>query len=227
MLNLKVQTRQILGKKTRLLQAQQKVSGILYGPKIAKPMPLEMGLKELEKVYRDAGQNTLIHLELPDGQEKAENVVLIHDIQKNPISQRIIHVDFYQVPLDKKIVIMIPFELEGEAPAVRDEGGVLVRNVYEIEVRALPTKLPSEIKVSISNMAHIGDTIHVRELVIAPDVEILNNPEEVLVSIAAPKEEVAPEATAETPEEGLEEIKTEGEVKRAAEEAKKAEGAAE
>jgi len=229
MLNLKVQSRQTLGKNIQSLRVQNKVPAILYGPKITKPLSLEINLEDFEKVYKDAGQSTLIHLETlgsDEGKEKTENVVLIHDIQRHPVSRRVMHVDFYQVPLDKKITIMIPLEILGEAPAVRDEGGILVRNVYEVEIRALPTKLPAEMKVSISNMSHIGDAIHVRELVLDPDVEILNNPDEVLVSIAAPKEEVVEETVTEAPEENLGEIKTEGEVKRAEEEAKKTEEAA-
>jgi len=215
-LQLKAKKREIFGRKTKCLRAENLLPAILYGPKI-KNTPLVLDYKSFEKVWKQAGESSLINLEVEG--EKKKYLVLIHDIQQDPLTDKIIHVDLYQPDLEKKVTAWVPLVIIGEAPAVKNLGGTLVRNLDEVEVRALPKDLPHEIKVDVSNLKEIHDEILIEDLQIPDNVEILKNPKEVVVTVAPPErveeelveeEEVKePEVIKEKEEEKEEEPKTE------------------
>ena len=138
--------------KVRVLREQGIIPAILYGPK-NKPMSLKVGEKEFEGIYKEAGASSLINLEIED----TKSPVLIREVQRDPLRGGAIHIDFYQPPLNKEIEVMVPLVFEGEAPAVKDLGGTLMRNIQEVEVRALPQNLPHEIIVDISGLTAFGD----------------------------------------------------------------------
>ncbi len=215
-LQLKAKKREIFGRKTKCLRAENLLPAILYGPKI-KNTPLVLDYKSFEKVWKQAGESSLINLEVEG--EKKKYLVLIHDIQQDPLTDKIIHVDLYQPDLEKKVTAWVPLVIIGEAPAVKNLGGTLVRNLDEVEVRALPKDLPHEIKVDVSNLKEIHDEVLIEDLQIPDNVEILKNPKEVVVTVAPPErveeelveeEEVKePEVIKEKEEEKEEEPKTE------------------
>ena len=155
---------------------------VLYGPKI-ESQPLEIDLKEFEKVYEEAGETSLISLTLG----KENFLVLIHAIEIDTLSQKAIHVDLYQPRLDEEIEAMIPLVFEGEAAAVRDFGGTLVKNIHEIEVKALPQSLPHEIKVNIDKLKTFQDNILIKDLSLPQEVEVLKEADEVVVFVASPE----------------------------------------
>jgi large subunit ribosomal protein L25 len=179
--------------------------------------------KEFEAAYKNAGENTLLSINIKDADKSnipAENAVLIRDPAVDPLSRKFIHVDFYQVPMDEEIDISIPLVFENEAPAVKSEGAVLVRNIYDIEVSALPKDLPREITIDLSKLAHMDDAILVKDIIVGPGVVIKAEKDLVVVYVTAPeKEEIAEEPAEEV---AASEIKTEGEEKRAEEAAKEA-----
>lgn len=214
MLSLSAKIRTELGRKSKKLRKDGKIPAVLYG-KIAKSTPIVIGYKEFEKVYNDAGESALISLNMENAKDiQAENTVLIRDAVIHPLTRLFTHVDFYQVPMDEKISVSIPLVFEGEAPAVRDEMAVLVRNIYELTVKALPKDLPREIRVDLSRLDHSGDSVLAKDLIIPAGVEIDLKEGFVIVSAAAPvAEEIAETPVAEAPVAA--EIKTEGEVKRA------------
>lgn len=184
MLTLSAKIRKDLGKKVKYLREKGIIPAVLYGPKI-KDIALEVNLKEFEKVYKEAGESTLLSLKVED--EKKENLVLIHSLEKDPLTGIISHVDFYQPRLEKEIEVKIPLVLEGEAPAVKDLGGTLIRHILEITVKALPQNLPHEIKANINDLKNLGDSIVIENLIVPENVRIINDPKDIIVSIAAPE----------------------------------------
>ena len=184
MLSLSAKIRKTLGKKAKGLRKQGILPGILYGPKI-KNLALEVDLKEFEKIYKEAGESTLITLSLPEKKLKA--LILIYDVQFDPISNKPIHVDFLQPSLKEKITANVPLIFEGESKAVEDFEGTLVKNISEVEIKALPQDLPHEIKVNIESLETFEDEILIKDLKVPADVEVLKKPDEVVANIAPPE----------------------------------------
>ena len=145
MLTLLAKIRQISGKKTKTLRKKGILPAILYGPKI-KSSSLEVDSKEFEKIYQEAGESSLVSLEV----EGKKIPVLIHEIQRDPLTDKILHIDFYQASLKEKVEATIPLVFEGVAPVVKESGGTLVKNITEVEVKALPQNLPHKIEVKVN-----------------------------------------------------------------------------
>ena len=204
MLFLKADTREARGKKAR---AQGAVLAVLYGPK-AKAVSLAVDKKEFEKVFREAGESSLITLEF--GKDKTP--VLIREVQRHPLSGDAIHADFYQPRLDQKIKIMVPLMLVGEAPAAKELEGTLIQNIHEVEVLALPQDLPHEIEVQVSKLATFADYILVKDLQVSPNVQVLN-PAEAIIAQVVPAEKVE-EELAKPAEEDVAQVKVVQEEKK-------------
>ena len=135
-------------------------------------------------------ENAIITLKIKDEAKPC----LIKEIQYHPVYGKIIHVDFNEVSLTKAIKVNVPVVAKGEPVGVKQEGGSLEHIMWEIEVECLPTDIPKEISVDVSDLK-IGDSIHIRDLALPPEVKILNDPSAVVLSVAAPiKEEVVTEA---------------------------------
>lgn len=207
---LKAEPRKELGRKARTLRKKGFLPAVLYGEKIAS-QPLSVPVSDFMKVYQAAGESSLITLKV------SENIynVLIHDIASDPIKNDPIHADFYAVRMDKEIHADIPLVFAGESLAVKNEGGVLVKVVQEIEVSALPKDLPHEISVDISTLVSFADRITVRNLFVPQGVKIKAEPDEVIALVKSPRsdeelEELKQAPTAEAPEE----VKTEQELKK-------------
>lgn len=182
MINITAKIRKELGKKVKNLRKKGILPGVLYGPKI-ETLSLEIDLKEFEKVYQAAGESSLIQLSV--GQKKF--LVLIHAVEIDALSQKPIHVDFYQPKLDEEITATIPLVFEGEPQACKDLGGTLVRNIHEVEVRALPQNLPHEIRVNIEKLKTFEDNILIKDLVLPKEVKILKEPEETVALVTPPE----------------------------------------
>ncbi len=199
MIELKAKIRKDTGKKVKKIREQGMLPGVLYGPKI-ESQPLELDLKDFEKAYKEAGETSLISLDLA----KEKFLVLIHAIEIDALSQKPIHVDFYQPRLDEEIEAMIPLVFEGEAAAVRDLGGTLVKSIHEVEVKALPQNLPHEIKINIDKLKTFEDNVLIRDLLLPQEVRILKEADEVVVFVASP--EKIEEELARPIEEKVEEV---------------------
>lgn len=182
MISLKVKQRK--EEDLKKMRTEGKTPAVLYGPKI-KNLNLEVDLKEFEKVYKEAGESSLISLDV--GGQKEKFSVLIYDIQFDALSGKPTHVDFYQPNLKEQVEVSVPLILEGEAPAVKDLGGTLIKNISDIEVKAFPQDLPREIKVNISSLKTFEDNIAVKDLEISSEVKISKDPEEILITISAPE----------------------------------------
>jgi len=183
MLSLSAKIRQTQGRKVKTLRQKGILPAVLYGPKI-KNENLEVDLKEFEKIYDEAGESTLISLEV---EGKKKYLVLIHDLKREPLKNKPVHIDFYQPSLTEKIEVKIPIILEGEAEAVKNLGGTLIKNIAEVEVKALPQDLPKEIKVNVENLKTFEDNILIKDLKVGKGVEILKDLKEIVAQVTPPE----------------------------------------
>lgn len=214
MLSLSANIRKTLGKKVKSLRKKDILPGVLYGPKI-KPLVLEIDLKEFEKIYKEAGESSLISLEV----DNRKVPVLIHAIQRDPLSLEPIHIDFYQPSLEEEITANVPIIFEGVSPVVKELGGTLVREISELEVKALPQNLPHEIKVNVGNLKTFEDEILIKDLKIPAGVKVQRGPDDI-VAVITPPEKVE-EELAKPVEEKVEEVEKVEEEEREEEEREK------
>jgi len=187
MLSLSAKIRKEKGKKVKNLRSKGILPAVLYGPK-TETVSLETDEKEFEKVLQGAGESSLISLEV----DKKKFLVLIHSIEIDALSKKPIHVDFYQPRLDEEITAAVPLVFEGESLAIKESGGTLIKNIHEIEVKALPQNLPHEIRVNIDKLKTFEDNILIKDLVVAKDIKILKGPEEI-VALVSQKQKVEEE----------------------------------
>ena len=180
MISLNAKIRKESGKKTRVLKESGKIPAVVYGPGV-KNISLEIDQLEFKKVFKKAGESSLIDLKV----DKEKRPVLIHEIQRDPVSDKIIHIDFFQASLKEEVEVTVPLVFEGAAPAIKDLGATLVKNMLEIQVKALPQNLPHEIKVNVEGLKSIGDHILVKNLPLAEGVKVSKKPDEIVVSISA------------------------------------------
>ncbi len=205
-IELKAEIREEFGKKLKALREKGFIPAIVYGPG-HKSIAIRINMKDFKRVFKEAGESTLIRLKIGD---QVKNV-LIHDIAMDVVNDIPLHVDFYQVALNKMLKTKVPLVFEGEAPAVKTLDGVLVKNLTEVEIEALPKDLPREIKVDISGIDSFDKHIRVKDLNLPPGVKILEEKEEVVVTVIPPRTEAELKALEEKPEEKVEEIEVVGE----------------
>ncbi len=201
MISLSAKIRKEFGRKTDSIRNNGSIPAVLYGHGI-KNVVLEIDYKEFQKVFKTAGESSLVELKIEGDKEKRS--VLVHEIQKDPVSDKIIHIDFLQPSLKEEVEVTVPIVFEGVSNAVKELGGTLVKNINEVEVKALPQNLPHEIKVSISGLNTFEDHILIKDLDLPKDVKIMKKPEEIVVSVARPQDVEA--ELAEAIEEKVEDV---------------------
>jgi large subunit ribosomal protein L25 len=194
-LELKAQTRENVGKKLEALREKGIIPAVVYGSS-HKPVSVQVNYEEFRKIFEQSGENTLVKLKIGN---EAKNV-LINEIAKDPVSGKFIHVDFYQVRMDQVIKAEVPLVFEGEASAVKNLEGVLIKNMNHIEVEALPKDLPHEIKIDISVLDSFDKNIRIKDLVLPKGVKIDLDSEEVIVSVIPPRTEEEIKSTEEVKE---------------------------
>ena len=167
------------------------VPAVIYGGK-AQNISVQCSMKEFHNVYVKAGENTLVDVSL-DG----KNIpCLIHAVSFDPVTDKEEHVDFYAVDMTKKVTTRVPVRLEGESPAVKTEGGVLVTVHGDIEVTCLPSDIPSSFIVNIGSLQNFRDTITVAALVVPKGVTIKSPKDLVIVTVQEPRAEEVVEVVA-------------------------------
>lgn len=216
MITLKAQQRTHEGKSVKKLRESGRIPSVVYGPKTKNEM-IEVTLKDFERAYKEAGESSLVQLEL----DAKKVPVLIYSIMRHPISLKPIHADFYAVDMKKEIRAKVPLVFDGEAPAVKAEGALLLKVMHEIEVEALPEYLPHEIRVSVAGLEKTGDRITVASLGAMEGVKFRAQADDIIAITEEPRAEE--EVVAPVAAEGVVEVKTEQEVKKAEKEAKKKE----
>jgi large subunit ribosomal protein L25 len=172
--------------------------GVVYGYNVeGGTLVVSMDRREFERAYRRAGASTLIDLQIDGG---PTTHVFVHEVRRHPVGHQLIHVDFLAVNLNLPTTADVALVLSGEAPAVKSADGMVLQMMDTLHVRALPTHLPSSITVDISGLTEIGQAIHVRDLTLASDVEVLTDADAQIVHIGAQQLQSAEDLAADAAE---------------------------
>lgn len=185
--------RTVIGKQVRALRREGKLPAVIYGYGI-DPISISLDAHSASRTLARASSSTLLTIEL----EGKQYPTLVREKQLDFIRNSLIHVDFMAVSLTEKITANVGVHLEGTAPAVKEYNAIVVSNLTELEVECLATDLPERFVVDISALAEVGDGVYVRDVVVPSGVDILTDPEEVIVVVTA--------QAAEEVEEGAEEL---------------------
>ena len=212
--------RESVGRTPEQVRRAGYIPAVLYGHGV-DTVPVAVDQRVFLKLLPTLSSSTLMTITV-DGSDVRK--VLIHGIQRHPLTGRPIHVDFYQVKLTEKIRANVPLNFTGASPAVKDHGGTLVKSLDDVEVEALPEDLPEHITVDIGRLATFEDQIRVRDLQLPENVAILDDADEAVAVVTPPRTEEELKELEEEVEEKAGEVKTEAEEKKAAEEAKVEEG---
>ncbi len=234
-INLEVTSRTEVGKQNQALRKSGSVPAIAYGRGV-DPLKLKVDAKSVEKAYHKAGTSRIINLKIDD--QPAKNA-LFAEVQLNPRTDALSHIDFYLVRMDEKIRTEVPLHFVGESSLIYQDNGTLLKNLEVLEIEALPGDLPENFEVDISVLDEFEKPIHVSDLTIPQGVEVLVDPEELVAKIEAPRseeeieadlaepiEEIMPESEQGAPAEGEDEVVVEesgGNRDREPKEAQKAE----
>jgi len=188
-IKLSLKSREITGRKVNSLRAEGMVPGIVYGHGV-KNRNVVIGERELEKIYDKAGESSLIDLSIDEAKPVK---VMIKVIQREPVYDKPIHVDFREVRMDEKITAEIDLVFVGETPAVKELGGTLVKNFDYLEVECLPTALVPEIEVSLDKLKTFDDVIRVKDLNIPEGMRVLQDENRSIAVVTPPltEEEIA------------------------------------
>jgi len=198
-IELQVKTREILGKKVRFLRRQNITPVHLLGHGIDS-LTLQCDTPQLQRVLSQAGKTRLVSLKLDDT-KKPRNVV-VREVQKDPITGRLFHVDFYQVRMEEKIKVEIPIVLVGEAPALKEKDNTLVQELNILDIECLPDQIPNSVEIDLSPLTEADQTIQVKSIVLGAGITILNDPEQAIVRVSKRVIEAAPPPKEAVVEEG-------------------------
>jgi large subunit ribosomal protein L25 len=209
-IDLKAQVRKKVGNgPARTLRREGKMPAVLYGPKLETVL-LTIDSKEFEQILKGSSVGSvLLKLQIENG-KASSRAAMIKELQTHPVTGKYLHVDFYEVDMQKKITAKVPVVAKGKAKGV-EVGGMLQLVRRELEVLCLPTAIPDTIEVDITDL-DIGDSIHVEEISLPGDVEIPADVNFTVVTVLAPKvEELVAEEELEEGEEVAEGEEVEGE----------------
>ena len=193
MLSLSAKIRSKGNEKNDKLREQELIPAVLYGPEIEN-QSLSIKAKEFEKIFQEAGESTMIKIEIKDG---GEATALIKEVILHPLDEKVVHIDFYQPDMKQEVEATVILVFEGESPAVKVLGGNLVKSFDEIEVKALPLELPHEIKVNLDKLKTFQDNVLIKDLDLPAGVKALREPDEVVATVVEPEQEKVEKAPAE------------------------------
>lgn len=178
---LNAERRTLIGKQVKALRREGKLPAVIYGHHL-QALPITLDARETNRVLTGVTSSQLLSINV----QGELHTALVREKQRHPVRGDLMHVDFLAVSMTEKLRTMVVIQLEGEAPAVKEKDGLLVTGVEELEVECLPADLPERIIVDISSLNDIGDTIFVRDVRLPPAVEVLTDPDEMVVLVTAP-----------------------------------------
>jgi len=184
-IELIVAPRQVIGKQVKALRRAGQIPVNLYGRSV-EPMTLQVDARSLGRVLLRAGTTRLITLNV---QGREPQVALARDIQREPITGSLYHVDFFAVSMTERIKLQVSIVLTGESPAVQRSEGVLVQAMNVVEIECLPGDLIDAIRVDVSQLDKIDAQLTVKDLSVSERVKILADPDETVVRVTPVKEE--------------------------------------
>ncbi len=220
-ITLTTESREVTKRGASALRSLGKIPAIIYGHG-TKPTAISVDYKEFEKLYSKAGGSTIISLKV--GNE--ERNVLVSSVALDPVTDQFLHIDFHQIRMDEKITAEIEIKIVGLAPAVKEQGGVLISNIDKIEIECLPGDLIHDVSVDVSTLKNLRDSILVGDVKFPEGIEVKTPLEEVIVLVEEPRSEAELEALNEEVKEDVESVEgikkeepAEGEAADAGEEA--------
>ncbi len=182
-LELKAEPRELTRGRVKELRQQGIIPAVVYG-KNRETQQVQINSRDLGKILSEAGTHQLISLKIGS---KKPVMTLARDIQRDVIRRDYLHVDFFMVRMDEKVTARVPLVIEGTAPGVQDQGGVLTQNMDEIEIECLPSDLISSIPVDISNLMEFNEFISVSELQVPDTITVMSDPDSMVVKIEPPR----------------------------------------
>ena len=203
-LKINAAKRDVLGKRNRFLRRHGFTPAHLFGHDL-ESLTLQCDTNELKKIIAHAGTTRLVSLKI-DG-EKAPKSVFVREIQRDALGKTLLHVDFYQVRKGEKMTMDVPIVLVGEAPAMKGKGRMISRGITILSIECLPEKVPPQIEVDISSLVDLEAAIHVKDIVLDPDITVHADPEQLVakaIEITIKVEEEKPVAAEEVVAEGEE-----------------------
>jgi large subunit ribosomal protein L25 len=180
-IELDTRNRELLGKKVRFLRRQGITPVHLFGHGI-ESKTLQCDTAELQQVLAEAGQTRLINLKLD--KEKRPRTAVVREIQIEPQTDKLLHVDFYQVKMEEKVKVEVPVVLVGEAPALHLKENMLVRELNTLTVECLPAKIPASAELDLSPLTEADQAMRVKDIELDEEVTVLNDPELVVARIS-------------------------------------------
>jgi large subunit ribosomal protein L25 len=183
MISISVEKREP-GLQIEALRRSGKIPAVMYGPKNPS-MAVSVNEVEFLKAFKQAGESTVIVAKIGND----EHETLVHDMDLDPVTDKIRHVDFYIIEKGKKVTLHVPLEFTGEAAAVKTLGGLLVKVLHEVEIEAMPKDLPHSINVDISKLVDFDAQIKASDLTMPAGVVLKTNPDEIIAIASAAKEE--------------------------------------
>ena len=183
-LQIAVDGRAVTGKHTKRLRNAGIVPGVLFG-KTAGSIAVQLDAKAFDALYREAGRTTIVKVSVDGG--RATNAV-IKNVQRNPLTARVVHVDFFAPDMTHEMTVEVPVTYHGVAPAVELTGGYLLTSLDTLRVKALPADLPHEISVDVSPLVDLEAAIHVSDLEVPEKVTVLSDPDEIVARVMPPRE---------------------------------------
>lgn len=182
---LKALPREIIGKQVKALRREGRLPGVIYGRGL-EPILITLDMREAGRVLPTITSSQLLVVDV----NGKPHTTLVREKQRMPTTGSLLHVDFQEVSLTEKLRAKVMIELVGESPAVKLYNGILVAGLEQLEVEALPRDLPERITVDVATLGEIGQSVHVRDIVLSNKVSILDNEDEIIVVVTAPAVEV-------------------------------------
>lgn len=186
---LNAQKRDLIGSKVKNLRKSGISPAVVFG-KSVDSLALAVNAVEFLKVYRQAGETSLIWLKV-DGETK-ERPTLIKSMAFGPVKNEVLNIDFHQVNLKEKVTAFVPVELIGESELIHSGQAILSQNLNEIEVECLPTDIPEKFEIDTTLLKEIGDSLKVSDIKSTSDVEIKTDLDSIVVSLSEPQKEEEP-----------------------------------
>jgi len=223
-IEVEAKQREEVGKQLNRVRKMGLIPAVVYGKKL-KPIAISVDRKIFVKkiLGSDSGMNAIINLKL-EGREKTISV-LTHEVQRNNLTDEILHVDFRQIAMDEALKTRVPVELTGLPIGVKESGGVLVHGLREVEVECLPGNIPDKFEVDVTALK-INDSFHVSDLPKIAKVKVLANPSDMIATCSPPTKEEVVAAPVPTPGEVPSEVKADEAVSEEKVKEKAAPGAA-
>lgn len=183
--SINVKSRTLYGNQAKKLYREGLTPGVVYG-NIKEPISVQFSVKDFSKLFKVAGETHVVDLIIDEGKSIP---VIIHALDIHPVSRKLRNVDFKAVDLKKVTTAEVPVILTGVAPAVKEFAGLVSIKLEEIEVEALPEKIPESIIIDISSLKTLDDNIFVKDIVIVGEYKILSDPDQAVVVIETESKE--------------------------------------